>query len=305
MSKENKFLIGVAQLTLFPEDSHVNRSHVLEKEKRKPTSEICGQRCIELFQRSNQLGFLLKMFVESSNHISTQFSPIWKRLDTPAFRSLFQLVPLEPHIKGNVYGLWRTPKASDGDHGGPNARDKSGRLHLSAQAARWPTPTVFGNHNRKGLSKKSGDGLATAVKMWPTPQSHDSQKGYLNRVERFGTKHGGRNLNDEVLMFPTPSATDYKGAGKTGKLRDRLDYAAERGATKKKVFATTQARDYRTGQKTRWNNPNRSRNLNDQIGGQLNPTWVEWLMGLPTGWTDLKCLETAKSFKLLNGLANK
>ena len=22
-------------------------------------------------------------------------------------------------------------------------------------------------------------------------------------------------------------------------------------------------------------------------GGQLNPTWVEWLMGFPIGWTDL------------------
>lgn len=22
-------------------------------------------------------------------------------------------------------------------------------------------------------------------------------------------------------------------------------------------------------------------------GGKLNPTWVEWLMGFPTGWTDL------------------
>lgn len=28
--------------------------------------------------------------------------------------------------------------------------------------------------------------------------------------------------------------------------------------------------------------------------GQLNPTWVEWLMGWPTGWTDLKPLETAR-----------
>lgn len=25
-------------------------------------------------------------------------------------------------------------------------------------------------------------------------------------------------------------------------------------------------------------------------GGQLNPTWVEWLMGWPLGWTDLKPL---------------
>jgi hypothetical protein len=28
--------------------------------------------------------------------------------------------------------------------------------------------------------------------------------------------------------------------------------------------------------------------------GKLNPTWVEWLMGWPLGWTDLKPLETAK-----------
>jgi hypothetical protein len=29
-------------------------------------------------------------------------------------------------------------------------------------------------------------------------------------------------------------------------------------------------------------------------GGQLNPTWVEWLMGWPLGWTDLKPLGTDK-----------
>ena len=30
-------------------------------------------------------------------------------------------------------------------------------------------------------------------------------------------------------------------------------------------------------------------------GGRLNPTWVEWLMGWPLGWTDLKPLATDKS----------
>ena len=29
-----------------------------------------------------------------------------------------------------------------------------------------------------------------------------------------------------------------------------------------------------------------------RVGGQLNPTWVEWLMGFPTGWTDLSASET-------------
>ena len=34
--------------------------------------------------------------------------------------------------------------------------------------------------------------------------------------------------------------------------------------------------------------------LATHAGGKLNPTWVEWLMGWPLGWTDLKPLETDK-----------
>jgi hypothetical protein len=34
-------------------------------------------------------------------------------------------------------------------------------------------------------------------------------------------------------------------------------------------------------------------NRNEAISGQLNPQWVEWLMGYPDGWTDLEDLETA------------
>jgi hypothetical protein len=34
--------------------------------------------------------------------------------------------------------------------------------------------------------------------------------------------------------------------------------------------------------------------LADQVGGKLNPTWVEWLMGWPIGWTDLKLSATDK-----------
>jgi hypothetical protein len=32
-----------------------------------------------------------------------------------------------------------------------------------------------------------------------------------------------------------------------------------------------------------------------RVGGHLNPTWAEWLMGWPLGWTDLKPLEMDKS----------
>ena len=69
--------------------------------------------------------------------------------------------------------------------------------------------------------------------------------------------------------WPTPTASDHKGSGRTiirkdgkNRLNDRLDYATEQ------------------------REPN---------GGQLNPTWVEWLMGFPTGWTDLKPSEMPSS----------
>jgi hypothetical protein len=42
----------------------------------------------------------------------------------------------------------------------------------------FPTPTVCGNYNRKGVTKNAGDGLWTAVrgreKLWPTPCAEDA-----------------------------------------------------------------------------------------------------------------------------------
>jgi hypothetical protein len=37
-----------------------------------------------------------------------------------------------------------------------------------------------------------------------------------------------------------------------------------------------------------------SETLAVQVGGKLNPAWVEWLMGWPLEWTDLKPLEMDK-----------
>jgi len=87
-------------------------------------------------------------------------------------------------------------------------------------------------------------------------------------------------------LWPTPASRDWKDTPgmtlrrKSGRRRD--DQLARR------VYATPQARDHRTGESSRWMCPERSNNLNDQIGGLLNPTFVEWLMGFPLGWTELK-----------------
>ena len=47
-------------------------------------------------------------------------------------------------------------------HTGDSASSSSDSRPMPPGGA-WPTPTVKGNYNRKGLSQTSGDGLATAV----------------------------------------------------------------------------------------------------------------------------------------------
>ncbi len=58
--------------------------------------------------------------------------------------------------------------------------------------------------------------------------------------------------------------------------------------------ATPTARDWRSGKASQATHDRNSRPLSEQIGGLLNPEWVEWLMNWPIGWTDLKHSATAK-----------
>lgn len=102
--------------------------------------------------------------------------------------ALYPLRPLAPLISASVGSYWLTPGTMDhlpireGEaleknliRGRSNSRRKcSSRLNEQVvYPEMYPTPTVCGNHNRKGSSKKSGDGLATKVKMLPTPCARD------------------------------------------------------------------------------------------------------------------------------------
>ena len=147
-----------------------------------------------------------------------------------------------------------------------------GRRIFDGDGGVWPTPTPWEQaenmgswlerREREKAKGRNGNGFGTpldmAVKMWPTPQSHDAVTGNPSRAGRFGTKHGGRNLNDEVL-WRTPDSYSQRGAPVPVEQRKSGGHSV---------------------------------NLQDQVGGQLNPIWVEWLMGLPIGWTALEPLET-------------
>ena len=74
------------------------------------------------------------------------------------------------HItSGNASGFLPTIATSDvKGRSGAGHIERHGPKRLS-DAILFPTITVNGNNNCKGLSEKSGDGLATFVKTWPTP----------------------------------------------------------------------------------------------------------------------------------------
>jgi len=63
------------------------------------------------------------------------------------------------------------------------------------------------------------------------------------------------------------------------------------------LWPTPTARDWRSGHASENTHAKNSRPLSEvaargEVIGQLNPQWVEWLMGFPLGWTDLEGSET-------------
>jgi hypothetical protein len=119
--------------------------------------------------------------------------------------------------------------------------------------------------------------------LWQTPVADDA----VNRVKGKINSRGEPKLSAQVKIWPTPTVHgnyNRKGASKTS--GDGLSTA---------VYATPTARDWKSGKASQETMERNSRPLSEQIGGQLNPTWVEWLMGWPLGWTDLKPLAMDRS----------
>lgn len=75
------------------------------------------------------------------------------------------------------------------------------------------------------------DGTAAVGPYWPTPQAHDTSAGDPDRDWRFGSEHGGRNLNDAVAnaLWATPTVSQPGGTAE--QFVERKREARERGAS--------------------------------------------------------------------------
>lgn len=237
---------------------------------------ISGRRCVESSTSSGPLGSLEKMLLGTSRWASMTCFLTWNELVTPAGRLLFRLSPSMPSTAENGSGLWPTATVGDSKaSGAAGYSTESGRhsgttLTDAIVRGLWPTPNVPNGgrtlhhaeiRGRTAIDPRTGKkvqiGLEAAVKLWPTPHGM-SKDGKSNGPS--GNELGG--AVNRSLMVPTPTSRDWKSG---------------------KASAATRERN--------------SRPLSEHVGGSLNPTWVEWLMGYPTGWTALKHSETQSSRK--------
>ena len=290
MSKE----IDTKQMSLLG-DSHVNRSQLQEKEKEQMTIDTSGMKLLESLENVNQsgsLGKMLKVLLTSKTAwYSDRCKLIWKKKASKSNVLLFQLQASVLGIKEKESGLsdamYPTPTSQDHSRntippsiGKTRGMDLSMRV-VADQIKMYPTPTQDSASERTKKYKQGGTPLPMAVKMYPTPSAScqmdvvappetvkQNSKGWSVTRVGTGTKFGAK-LNDVVnkieKMYPTPMARDYKDVS----------------------FNTT----WKLGNKAQ---PTMARTVlkNNKLGGKLNPTFVEFLMGYPMDWTKIEPTES-------------
>ena len=153
-------------------------------------------------------------------------------------------------------------------------------------------------------------GLLPKPLFFPTPTTQEKEHNNMEITEtgrgKFimnGKNSHSINLADTVRLFPTPRASDAEHGGPNQ--RDRQGNYALPGAVAH--WPTPRAgnpgsRPNGKGGKILAEEVKRSV---PQVSGQLNPDWVEALMGYPHGWTDInkKEVSTADIYPLawING----
>lgn len=150
-----------------------------------------------------------------------------------------------------------------------------------------PTPTLTGNNNRKGLSEKSGDGLATVIRgVLPTPtKSSPEQSGaYGNGSPTLAWKLAG--------LMPTPAAQTQEGGMP-------IEGGARGRARLRQVMPTPTKADAEGSLGQMRGDGRKKRHLSSLLASQPSKppaeslgseavlalaSITEWLMGFEPGW---------------------
>ena len=141
----------------------------------------------------------------------------------------------------------------------------------------WKTKVTPSKHLLFRLVPSTPRTEETDVPLFPTITVFDAGCGDLSGKEYSGTLHAMK-LIQAAKMFPTVTAADYRRRGPNSRQQGLPEVV--------RMWPTPIAADWKNRGCT---NYRKKREFQPQtsVGGQLNPDWVEWLMGFPPGWTEV------------------
>jgi hypothetical protein len=160
-----------------------------------------------------------------------------------------------------------------------------------------PTPTVQDGSNVEGESqtRRNSPPLNALVRLLPTPTANDDNKSpeaHLAMKRRMSETDGSdrtqitslqvlakAGFQQPMPLLPTLTSASYKQGGT----------AAEQTEIKRILGVLP------SGEST--DSP--SSDGSESTGLRLAPSFVEWMMGLPQGWSDPDCLLSATEFSLI------
>ena len=267
---------GEELLTLYLAGFHAKTSLSQEMEMDLKESEAeCGEKWRGSFTRYDQDTSLWKTHQCSLLGDLEEFLEIWPQWGLMRNGECWEQQTLAHLIKETESGLlpngvdyFHTPNTTGLD-GGSNSRKALKKRLLPTPDASQRGPTKDYNPQAKS---QSGRTLQSFAAKFPTPTTMDtitrSRESYLRVQNR---PRQGKNLTKlaDIIHWPTPQASDNRDRG------NMSNPSVQRRVAIGKQISLSQSVH--------------------PTSGQLNPTWVEWLMGWPLGWTDLKPLEMDKS----------
>ena len=298
------------------EASHVSHFQAPENEKDKKTQGTYGQASQTLFDFADPDG--------SSSKTCQDWLPLgcvtscktWDKWVTERRGAYSVRKKLARHTKGNESSSWPTARTSDsiGHSQSKIKRVQNGTMPAGKAQLRewvqpsWATPQASDHIEGARTAKESNQkclGRDLNQMKWATPQSTDGDR--INQVRKpselseKAKKGGCRNLREDVQNWATPVAMNdgiYVDNSPNKDKRHSQGLATQASQN----WPTPRAgnpgsRKPGTGGKILAEEAKIHNGLQDQEKSntsgknqgspKLNPNWVEQLMGLSTGWTDL------------------
>lgn len=174
-------------------------------------------------------------------------------------------------------GSWRTSQVSlmgIMDDGSPQSSQK------------WPRSGMM----RRGIVFRLAPlALLTAETeygLWQTPESLNQEGYQIANGKRYP------RLGAQARMWATPRANKVTG-------KDREDFSPSLH-NQVKMWPTPREFMHKDSHTDRGKG-----NLGEVVGGNLNPDWVEWLMGLPTGYTNLPRYRASRKSRKTESIDSK